>query len=223
MDWKQAFELGTAIVTSLGGGSAIVFGLSSHLGKLWADRALEKEKHKYAEILQNAKSELDKTTNRYQVQLDALGHIHKLRTTEEFSHLAQLWKHMAILQDAFIPAAGLGLMMVPADPESREKFKAALRQDYEVALAEARKFFLEEKLFIPKEIADCAKLTLAEPIKEKNFYDMRAAHHEHGVRILYTQDLPGFVERFNQGMDELEALMREHIEGTKLALSAGEV
>jgi hypothetical protein len=48
MSIKDAFELGTAIVTSLGGGGLLVFGLSGYLGRVWADRALEIEKHKYA-------------------------------------------------------------------------------------------------------------------------------------------------------------------------------
>ena len=146
MNWTFAFHLGTAIIASLGGGGAIVFGLSNYLGKLWADRALEQERHKYAEILQTAKSELDKATNRYQVELDSLRLVHTLRTTEEFSHLGQLWKHMAILQDAFKGTAGLGLMLVPDDADNRKKYLELLRCDYEKALGETRQFFLEEKL-----------------------------------------------------------------------------
>jgi hypothetical protein len=90
MNWTSAFQLASAIIASLGGGGALVFGLSSYLGRIWADRALEMERHKYAEMLQAAKGELDKATNRYQVELDSLGLVHKLRTTEEFSRLGQL-------------------------------------------------------------------------------------------------------------------------------------
>jgi hypothetical protein len=62
--WTDAFRVAAAIIASLGGGGAIVLGLSSYLGKVWADRALEKEKHKYAEILQTTRSDLDRATNR---------------------------------------------------------------------------------------------------------------------------------------------------------------
>lgn len=34
MSWNFALQLGTAIIVSLGGGGAIVFGLSNYLGKL---------------------------------------------------------------------------------------------------------------------------------------------------------------------------------------------
>ncbi|MGA2047354.1 MAG: hypothetical protein ABSG96_06660, partial [Terracidiphilus sp.] len=139
MDWTSAFQLATAIIASLGGGCAIVFGLSSYLGRIWAERLTEKEKHKYADMLQAAKGELDKATNRYQVELDSLGLVHKLRTTEEFSRLGQLWKQMAILQDAFNASAGLGLKMVPANLEDRAKYVGAQRQEYVTALYEARK------------------------------------------------------------------------------------
>jgi hypothetical protein len=222
MNWTFAFQLGTAIITSLGGGGAIVFGLSNHLGKRWADRALEQEKHKYADILQSAKSELDKATNRYQVELDSLRLVHTLRTTEEFSHLGQLWKHMAILQNAFKGASQLGFMLVPANPDDRKKYFESLRNEYEKALREARRFFLEEKLFIPMKIAECAESTLGAAIKEQNFYDVFSKHHESGVRSKYTENVQGFLDNFNDGMTTLEKLMREHIEGKRLGLLASQ-
>lgn len=220
MNWTFAFQLGTAIIASLGGGAAIVFGLSNFLGKFWADRALEREKHKYAEILQNAKSALDKAVNRYQVELDSLRLVHTLRTTEEFSHLGKLWQHMAILQNALEGTTqhNVGFCILPADNEMRKKYIEKCRSDYEEALWKARKFFWEEKLFIPRTIADCTESTLLPAIKEKNFYDLFYRDDDGGaeVRREYTQNLPKFKNDFNQGMEMLEKLMREHIEGKKL-------
>ena len=222
MAWFYSALDTTAIIASLGGGGAIVFGLSSYLGKVWADRALEGEKHKYAEMLQTAKSELDKATNCYQVELDSLKLVHTLRTTEEFSHLGQLWKHMAILQNAFTGAAGLGLRLVPLDPENRKKYEESLRDDYEKALFETRQFFLEQKLFIPMRIAECAESTLNAAINEKNFYDVFSKHHEASVQSQYRLNLPGFLDEFSSGMAALEKLMREHIEGKRLGLSTSQ-
>ena len=217
MNWTIAFQLVTAVIVSLGGGGAIVFGLSNYLGKLWADRAIEKEKHKYAEILQTARGELDKATNRYQVELDSLSLAHKLRMTEEFSHLGQLWKYMAILSYRFNSTAGLGLRTVPADLDEREEYKARLRCYYEKARVEAYSFFLEEKLFIPKFIAGCAESTLMEANKEGNFYDMFYSHDDPEIRRHYTGNVGEFLKKFNDGMDALEKLMREHIEGTRIS------
>lgn len=219
MTWTIAFQLAAAIIASLGGGGALVFGLSSYLGKLWADRALEKERHKYAGILEAAKSELERATNRYQVELDSLTLVHRLRTTEEFSRLGQLWRHMAILQDALVGTAGLGLVIVPAGPEQQKKYEEMLRSEYEEALREARKFYLEEKLFIPTTIAECAESTLGAAVKEKNFYDIFSKHKLTTARDQYTQNLQVFVDSFQTGMGRLEKLMREHIEGTRQAAS----
>lgn len=216
MNWNFAFQLALAIITSLGGGAAIVFGLSNYLGKIWADRALEREKHKYAKILQNAKSELDKAASRYQVELDSLKLVHNLRTTEEFSHLGKLWQYMAILQNAFKGTAQLGFNLVPADAEDRKEYLLVLRNDYEDALWKARQFFLEEKLFIPKTIADCAESTLGAVIKEKNLYDIFFKNEDFNIKRQYTQELPGLMNDFDEGMSKLESLMRDHIEGRKL-------
>jgi hypothetical protein len=218
MNWTFAFQLGTAIIASLGGGGAIVFGLSNYLGKLWADRVLEQERHKYAQLLQTAKSELDKAMNRYQVELDSLKLIHTLRTTEEFSQLGKLWQHMAILQDAFKGTAQLGLSILPADEDSRKKYLELLRSSYEEVLWKARQFFLEQKLFIPANIADCAESTLKASITEKNLYAVFHDHYDPGVRSQYSRDLPKLVNEFDSGMEALEKLMREHIHGQKLIL-----
>lgn len=198
MHWTTAFQLASAIVLSLGGGGAIVIGLSSFLGKLWAERALQKEKHKYADMLQNAASELENAKSRYQIELDALAHIHRLRTDEEFSRLGQFWKHMAILQNAQRGAVSMGVKLEPADKELREKYRADRREEYERALYEARKFFYEEKLFIPDLIAKAGESTLMHLIKEKNYYDLKLGEGDREWNRIYLENLPELVGGFEQ-------------------------
>jgi hypothetical protein len=212
---KDAVEIGAAVIASLGGGGAIVFGLSTFLGKLWADRALEREKHHYAEILQEAKTNLDKAVNRYQVELDTLALGHRLRTTEEFSRLGLLWKHVAILSAAFNSAATQGFEIVPADPTERKQYKEEQRRQFFEALAKAQNFFLQEKLFIPKGIADCAESTLREAIKESSFYQLWAIDRDAGVRNDYRIESGKALAAFNDGSKALEKLMREHIDGKR--------
>jgi hypothetical protein len=216
MSFGDALEVGAAVVASLGGGGVIVLSLSGYLGKLWAERALEREKNIYAELLLATKSELDKAASRYQVELDKLGLVHRLRLTEEFTRLGSLWKQMAILQNAFNGAVGRGLRMMPADLDERQKYQDQLRSDYIRTLYEARKYFMEEKLFVPKFIADSAELTLKEARVESDLYDMFANHHDPGVRRAYLEDGPECLEKFNSGMQALESLMREHLDGRVL-------
>ena len=69
MEWEVVFKVITASVASIGVGGAIIFALSSWLGKVWASRILESERHKYAGDLEKTKRDLDvlkETTLRFQ-------------------------------------------------------------------------------------------------------------------------------------------------------------
>jgi len=46
MTTSEVFQVSLAVLASLGGGGAIVLGLSSWLGRVWAERILAGEKHK---------------------------------------------------------------------------------------------------------------------------------------------------------------------------------
>jgi hypothetical protein len=69
MGSTETWDLALAIITSLGGGSAIVFGLSTFLGKVWAGRILEKDKLKYQSEMESIKSELNKKIHEHNVAI----------------------------------------------------------------------------------------------------------------------------------------------------------
>ena len=97
-----------------------------------------------------------------------------------------------------------------------------LRRNYEEALWKARQFFLEQKLFIPTKIAECAESTLRAAITEKNLYDMFHDHYDPGVRAHYSKELPKLVSDYDSGMESLEKLMRGHIDGERLNLETAQ-
>ena len=217
MDFKQVLEICAAVLTSLGGGGAVVFGFSGFLGKLWADRALETERNHYSQLLQETQANLDKAINRYQVGLDTLSLAHRLRITEEFSHLRELWKHMAILAADFETEAGLGVKFLPADPDEQKKILDGQRQSFFDSLFKAQSFFIEEKLFIPNTIAECAASVLRVAGLEANIYLAFANHPDPEVKRHYSLELPQRLIDYKSGMEQLEKLMRRHIDGLKLA------
>lgn len=59
MSWEEIFKLVAAAILSVGGGGALVLGLGSWLGKVWADRILRNETQQLALKLEAAKRELD--------------------------------------------------------------------------------------------------------------------------------------------------------------------
>ena len=58
MDLKEVIQVAAAILLSLGGGGIIVFGLSSWLGKVWAERILSSEKARFEREMAALQNEL---------------------------------------------------------------------------------------------------------------------------------------------------------------------
>ena len=69
MDIKELLELSGVILGSLGGAAAIIFGFSSWLGKVWANRLMTKEKAEYAQELESIKNRLVQDTESHKIKL----------------------------------------------------------------------------------------------------------------------------------------------------------
>jgi len=69
MSAHELFELSGAVLASLGGGAAIIFGFSSWLGKVWANRLMTKEKAEYAQELESLRNRLTQDTESYKIKL----------------------------------------------------------------------------------------------------------------------------------------------------------
>src|ERR1035438_492365 len=170
MTFKEIVEIGATIIASLGGGGAIVLGLSNYLGKIWADRGLEKQRHEYSQLNIAFQSQLDIATRRVQVELDALGLVHRLRTEKEFRRFSGLWKRMSSLQNYFAGLAQQGMTLLPGDAEERKKWNANIRKQFDTCLYDAQMYLAEEALFIPKPICVVAEsATRAPALEQYNF------------------------------------------------------
>lgn len=69
MTLQDALEFGGAILLSLGGGTAVLFGFSSWLGKVWAERILNHEKLQQGEQLERFKQQLQEEAERHKIKL----------------------------------------------------------------------------------------------------------------------------------------------------------
>lgn len=54
----EAIYVGSSVIVSLGGGAALVFALSSWLGKVWAERLMQKERQDHAIQLEHLRTSL---------------------------------------------------------------------------------------------------------------------------------------------------------------------
>lgn len=64
MTLKDILGIASAILVSLGGAGAIILGLSNWLGKVWADRLLQRERASHELELAHIQSELEATNER---------------------------------------------------------------------------------------------------------------------------------------------------------------
>lgn len=90
MTWDDTFKIVTAMLTSVGGASIIILGLSSWLGKVWANRILEKEK-----------AELDRMTKEHEIRFSQL-HLDRAQTIKKlYVELDDLYQAMISLLKYF--------------------------------------------------------------------------------------------------------------------------
>jgi hypothetical protein len=95
MTSSDVWHVALAVLASLGGGGAIVFGLSSWLGKVWATRLLESERAKYAEELERLRSNLEQANRLLQGEIEKTIFVSKVHFETEFKALAEIWRRVA--------------------------------------------------------------------------------------------------------------------------------
>ncbi len=89
---NEVFTILGAVITGIGGSSVIILGLSSWLGKVWANRIFEKEKVKYGKELEGFKGDINKELQRLRTLDDKALHITKIQYEKEFKIYQEIWK-----------------------------------------------------------------------------------------------------------------------------------
>ena len=92
-----------------------------------------------------------------QVELDAIGHLHKLRTESEFEKLRDLWRCVASLQAAYFGLPNQGFVLAFADESLNKKLRIQASFDFSKRLSETFEIWSRELLSIPEDIAKTAE------------------------------------------------------------------
>ena len=92
MSISEIFQVSGAILGSVGGAAAIIFGFSTWLGKVWANRILEKDKLKYS-------TELEKIKNKIQSESEKQNLMFSLYFEGQFKLYNDLWVSLSELQN----------------------------------------------------------------------------------------------------------------------------
>lgn len=80
MNVEAISHVAAAIILSIGGSGLIVIGLSSWLGKLWADRLMARETQRHSKQLENLRSQLQTLADRH---------------SQNYRHKIELYKEVA--------------------------------------------------------------------------------------------------------------------------------
>ncbi len=91
---KEVLQIAAIIIASLGGGGAIVLALSSWLGKVWANRILEREKAEHAKEIESYKSDLKKELDAINAIKEKALYISKAQYDDEYKICQVLWDKM---------------------------------------------------------------------------------------------------------------------------------
>ena len=109
MNIDDIFKISTAILASVGGASIIIIGLSTWLGKVWANRILEKDKLKYTSELEVYRSQLQNESQKQNL-------IFSTYYSEQFKLYNNLWVSLSELQ------TGVEELWEEASPERLKTF-----------------------------------------------------------------------------------------------------
>ena len=82
------------IITSLGGGGAIVWALSSYIGKIWADRALADHKLKLDKELERLRKEHQAEIEKYKTELEKAKNDYNRYSSKKFEIIEETWTAM---------------------------------------------------------------------------------------------------------------------------------
>lgn len=220
MSAKDIWQVAVAVIASFGGAGAIVVGLSTFLGKVWADRALEEQKQEYTRLNLEFSQQLDSASRRLQIELDALGHLHKLRTQTEFEKVRELWKRIALLRQSFWNLPKAGLAFVSPDKKKQSEFHKEMSQQFIKRFGEAEDSWSQEELSIPENIADATR-DLLKIAQEEAFQAFQYPDpFDSEVVWISAEERTGFLtqrginlKKFDEGTQALKIMMRKYLKG----------
>ena len=143
ISWTEVLKIVAGVIAALGGGGAIVAGLSSWLGKVWANRLMAEEKAKY-----------EKELERLAKQLERKNYVSKVRFDAEFSIYRDLCADTDEMERTVYMLFPGGLDCLPNDSEQKKYILEERYKSAHSAYQKATRALAQNNAFISKEIYD---------------------------------------------------------------------
>ncbi len=134
MSVADVFKTALAVLASVGGGGAIVLGLSGWLGKVWAERLMERERQDYRKELERLRADLDRENATALERVRAEWEVLKTKAlgahAEKIAHY-QMFIDILAPMAADVASAALGVTFSPEQVNAKiETFEKARLRAY---------------------------------------------------------------------------------------------
>lgn len=225
MGVKEVFEIAGAVLVSTGCGGAIIFGLSSWLGKVWANRILENEKAEHSKELEKYKKELAEELEHVKSFNDKALHVSKAQYDNEYRIYTEIWDklHECVVYTLLLYPQGI--VNVPADEKEYEQYQvkkyeeyAKRYNDFSMAIDKYAPFYRKDfyELFIDLRSFCC---------KQGNVFSYWEIDRKHNLSYVANRDVAmpnkAYDEAWSQNPDKIskaEAELSEKIREYLLSL-----
>jgi len=107
---------------SIGSGGAIVWALSSWLGRVWATRILEQDRAKYAREIEHLRAQYGRETEQLKTQLEKTVFVSRVHFETEFKALAEIWRNIADVRASISELRPIGPRMAQPDADEEAEF-----------------------------------------------------------------------------------------------------
>ncbi|HEY0874257.1 MAG TPA: hypothetical protein VGD94_12355 [Vicinamibacterales bacterium] len=145
MTWRDALEIGLVVIASLGGGGAIVLGLSNWLGRVWADSLAERQRLASERELANQRGRIDQALARFDAALEHRNLLLQRLADIELQGLRECWQRA---RECYVHVNGLRPVDSGTDEDLFRARWVGLADSHNALLSKVGEFepFLEDPI-----------------------------------------------------------------------------
>lgn len=197
MELNEIINIGTAIIASLGGGALIVFGMSSWLGKVWANRLMQNDRAKHEKDLESLKNKLKKLEIEHNIVFSEL---HKKRAYV----IETLYNHLV---SSLLLVGGLLAIKEWDSEETKIEYAKKAWDEFKILLD----YFSRHRIYLEKELSDF----IQDFLKQLDDDRKRYTKHSHDMEISEEsleecrKSWESFIDKAPKAMEELQDEFRK--------------
>lgn len=200
---NEILQISATILLSLGGAGAIILACSTWLGKVWANRIMEKEKAQYILELENIKNTL-------QGQREKGLYIHRVQFEKEFEIYQEIWQSLV---PAYEDVIALRPMLDRIDPQQSEEERISTRLDaFAKSFEPFRKIVHKHKPFYAPDVFSTLQklITL--------FYHEALEYKQKDIKkpVEYWTSQKEYRDKIEKAIDECCEAIRIRIDSSKI-------